>query len=127
MAKFSRYLLEAKAFEAAAPWLRESLDVKIAQLPDKWSTFDIQSMLGEAMRNQQKYVESETLLLAGHQGLLDREQEIPPHLKSRLTDSLRRLVNLYKSWHAAEADKGYDTKARGWQQKLDEQNAESQT
>ena len=40
-----------------------------------------------------------------------REETIPPEAVTRIPEALKRLVELYTDWHAAEPDKGYDAKA----------------
>jgi len=65
------------------------------------------------MMGQKKYEEAEPLLLTGYQGMKQRENTIPPHGISRITESLDRLIQLYietnkpnevKKWQA-EKDK----------------------
>ena len=36
----------------------------------------------------------------------------------RTTKTIKRIVSLYESWHAAEPGKGYDAKAAEWRAKL---------
>ena len=125
MATLGRYLLANDAFDDAASLLRKSLDVQLAQLPDKWETFDTQSMLGAALMGQKAFAEAEPLLLTAHQELLDREASIPQSRKLRLTDSYQRLVKLYQSWRAAKPDENLERKAIEWQGKLDEHLAQA--
>ena len=120
LAKFARYLMDADEFDDAVPLLNASLTVRTEQLPKNWHTFDTQSLLGEALFQQKKFAESEPKLLAGYRGMRDEKEKIPPHLKSRLTEALQRLVNLYEAWHAGEPEQGHNAKAKQWQQTLDE-------
>jgi len=69
--------------------------------------------LGAALLGQKKYSEAEPLLLAGYQGMKQREATIPPPFKLLLMEALERLVQFYE----ATADKD---KAREWQNKLAE-------
>ena len=46
---------------------------------------------------QKKYTDAEPLLLKGYAGMKQREQTIPPPSKSRLTEALERLVQLYEA------------------------------
>ena len=48
-------------------------------------------MLGGALLGQKKYAEAEPLLLAGYEGMKQREAKIPPEGKVRLTEALERL------------------------------------
>jgi eukaryotic-like serine/threonine-protein kinase len=52
-------------------------------------------MLGEALLGQKKYADAEPLLLAGYEGLKQREKTIPPPGKVRLPEALDRLIELY--------------------------------
>ena len=62
--------------------------------PDEWATFNTQSMLGGALLGQKKYAEAEPLLLAGYEGLKQREESIPPAGQIRLPEALDRLIEL---------------------------------
>ena len=77
-------------------------------------------MLGGALLGQKKYAEAEPLLLAGYEGMKQREKTIPALGNIRLPEALERLVDLYTDWQAAEPDKGYDAKATDWQKKLND-------
>ena len=68
-------------------------------------------MLGGSLLGQQKYAEAEPLLLAGYEGLQQREQTIPPRGKVRLTEAIERLVQLYEATSE-------DDKAAEWRTKL---------
>ena len=54
-------------------------------------------MLGGALLGQKKYAEAEPLLLAGYEGMKQREAKIPPLGKVRLTEALERLVQFYEA------------------------------
>ena len=54
-------------------------------------------MLGAALLGQKKYSEAEPLLLAGYQGMKEREAKIPAPYKIRLVEALERLVQLYEA------------------------------
>jgi serine/threonine protein kinase len=88
-------LLQMKAFTEAEPILREAMLVGDKAQPDHVSTYLSKSLLGGALSGQKKYVEAEPLLLAGYQGMKEREAKIPPGEKVRLTEALERLVQLY--------------------------------
>ncbi|HEV8061686.1 MAG TPA: serine/threonine-protein kinase [Gemmataceae bacterium] len=97
----------------AEPLLRECLAIREKKEPDGWRTFDTKSTLGAALLGQRKYSEAEPLLLAGYQGMKQREATIPLPSKIRLIEALERLVQLYEA--TASKDK-----AREWQKKLAE-------
>jgi hypothetical protein len=45
---------------------------------------------------QKKYDQAEPLLLAGYEGMKQREEKIPWFLKIRLTEAIDQLVQLYE-------------------------------
>lgn len=92
--------------------LRECLATRRRVQPDDWTTFDTQSMLGEALLEQKKYAEAEPLLLKGYEGLKKRDTQIPPESRPRRTKALERLVRLYEVW-------GKKDQAARWQKALE--------
>ena len=51
-------------------------------MPEEWETFHTQSLLGAALLGQEKYTDAEPLLLAGYDGLTEREAKIPALYKT---------------------------------------------
>ena len=98
LANFALSQLELKAFSQAEPLFRECLTIREGQEPDAWTTFSARSLLGAALAGLQKYADAEPLLLEGYEGMKAREEKIPREGKVRLTEALRRLVQLYESW-----------------------------
>jgi hypothetical protein len=105
-------LLEMKRFAEAEPLLRECLAIGERRQPDDWTTFQTQSLLGEALFDQQRYAEAEPLLVKGCQGLKQREKAIPPEVSTCIPEAIERLVELYtatnkpdeaKKWQAERA------------------------
>jgi hypothetical protein len=94
LALLSTTLLGAKQWTEAEPLLRESLTIREKTQPDLWSTFDTKSLLGGALLGQKKYAEAEPLLLAGYEGMKQRETKIPPGAQTRIPESLDRLTEL---------------------------------
>ena len=74
-------------------------------------TFYTKSLLGGSLLGQKKYAEAEPLLLAGYEGMKQREGKIPPIFKFRLTEAIERLVQLYEVT-------GKKDKADEWRKKL---------
>ena len=109
-------LVEQGKHADAEPLLRECLKIRTELLPeDHWSIFNAMSALGAALAGQEEFAEAEPLLIKGY------EQMKPPRASpSRKHEAIERIVTLYETWHAAEPDKGYDTKAAVWQAKLPE-------
>ena len=87
-------LHEGKFAEAEGP-AQECLTIREIQIPDDWRTFNARSMLGGSLLGQKRYVEAEPLLLAGYEGMKQRETNIPPEGKVRLNETLQRLAQLY--------------------------------
>jgi hypothetical protein len=72
------------------------------------------SALGEALAGQQKYAEAEPLLLKGYEILA--AAKLPARYRTRLTQALERLVQLYDA-------QGQQDKADQWRKKLEETKA----
>jgi len=88
------------------------LGVACFGLPDPWTTFNTQSLLGGALLGQKKYAEAEPLLLAGYEGMKQREKSIPPQGATRIPEALDQLLDLctatsrpdeVKKWQAESA------------------------
>jgi len=111
VASIGLLLLEKKTYTDAEPLLRECLTHRTKFQPDAWTTFNTRSMLGGALLGQKKYEEAEPLLLAGYQGMKQREKNIPPG-NTRLTESLDRLIQLYTETNKPD-------EAKKWQKEKD--------
>jgi serine/threonine protein kinase/tetratricopeptide (TPR) repeat protein len=107
----SNFLLQQRPADAE-PVLRECLTIGQQKLPDDWTTYNTSALLGEALLGQKKYAEAEPLLLAGYEGMKQREAKIPVTSKVRLTEALERLVQLYDA-------RGQKDKADEWRKKLE--------
>jgi serine/threonine protein kinase/lipopolysaccharide biosynthesis regulator YciM len=109
------YLAQGK-FDRAEPLLRDGLAIGAKTHPDAWTTFATQALLGASLLGQQKHADAEPLLLAGYEGLKQRETKIPAYGKVRLTEALERLVQLYDAT-------GQKDKAEEWRKKLEQAKA----
>ncbi len=105
-------LLQLKKWTEAEPFIRECLAIREKMQPDLWSTFNMKSMLGGALLGQKKYAEAEPLLVAGYEGMKQREKTIPPQGNTRIPEAVDRLIELFtamnkpddvKKWQAARA------------------------
>ena len=105
-------LLLQKRSAEAEPLLRECLAFRSLEEPDAWRTFSTRSQLGGSLLDQKKYAEAEPLLLAGYEGLKERESKIQAISKVRLTEALERLVQLYDATEQKE-------KAAEWRKKFE--------
>jgi tetratricopeptide (TPR) repeat protein len=86
--------LKQQKYAEAEVALRECLAIRDAKLPDDWSRFNAQSLLGAALLGQGKYAEAEPLLLSGYAGLKQRAATISAEFKDRVPEALERLVQL---------------------------------
>ena len=111
LASLGLNLLKQQKYAEAEPLLRECLTIREQNEPDDWTTFNTKSMLGGSLLGQKKYAEAEPLLLAGYEGMKQREEKIPPQGKVRLTEAIERLVQLYEAT-------GKTDKAAEWRKKL---------
>jgi tetratricopeptide (TPR) repeat protein len=112
LAQIGMGLLVEKKWAEAEPFLRECLAIREKTQPDVWSTFNTKSQLGGSLLGQHKYAESEPLLIAGYEGMKQREKTIQPVGRPRLPEALDRLIELYtatdrpdevKKWQAERA------------------------
>ena len=97
LATLSLSLIQQSKWTEAEPLLRECLAIRVKTQPDVWSTFNTKSLLGGVLLGQKKYAEAEPLLLAGCEGLIQREKTIPQQGKIRLPEAVERLVQLYEA------------------------------
>ena len=97
LAQVGLSLLEQKKWAEAEPHLRECLAIREQTQPDVWSTFNTKSLLGGALLGQKKFADAEPLLLAGYEGMKQRDKTIPEQGKIRLPEAVERLVQLYEA------------------------------
>jgi serine/threonine protein kinase len=95
LAALGNNLLLQKKWIDAEPVLRDCLTVREKKTPDEWTTFHAKSMLGAALLGQKKYADAEPLLLAGYEGMKQRELTSPQQSTIRLIEAARRLILLY--------------------------------
>jgi len=111
LAERTMLLLGEQKFTEAEPLARECLAIREKKSPDDWRTFNSRSMVGGSLLGQKKYAEAEPLLLSGYEGMMQREDKIPPLGRPRLKETLQRLVQLYEAT-------GRAVQATEWKQKL---------
>jgi tetratricopeptide (TPR) repeat protein len=111
MASLGLHLLKRHRYAEAEPPLRECLKFREQNEPDDWRTFNTKTLLGSGLLGERKYAEAERMLLAGYEGMRLREEKIPRIHKSRLTEAMERLVQLYD-------ERGQKDKANEWRRKL---------
>ena len=98
----------------------DCLAIRAKQQPDEWTTFNAQSMLGEALYGQKKFAEAEPLLVQGYVGMKERAPKIPNEGKHRLAEALVRLVQLYDA-----SGKPHD--ATRWRKELETAKADAKS
>jgi eukaryotic-like serine/threonine-protein kinase len=90
-------LVQQRQWPEAAAVLRPALAVRRERQPDEWTTFNTQSILGEALLGMKQFEDAEAHLLAGFEGMNRREAKIPQVGKIRLTQAIDRLIQLYEA------------------------------
>ena len=112
--QWGQTLLESSLFEQAEGKLREAQLIRERTAPNDWSTFNSQSLLGASLAGQKKFADAEPLLLSAYAGLKATEsaKKIPTPAKSRPTEALQRLIDLYTAWEKPD-------QAAEWKMKLD--------
>ena len=106
-------LLRGEKFAEAEPLARECLAIRQKTSPDDWQTSDARSKLGGSLLGQGKNAASEGLLLAGYEGLKQREDKIPASSKPRLREALQRLVQLCEATGRADQMSEWQDKLAG--------------
>ena len=99
-------MLKSEQYGAAESISRECVGILIKTQPDAWFPFYAKSLLGASLLGQKKYTDAEPLLREGYEGMKAREKTMPPNAKSRLTEAVERLVQLYEATaRKSEAEK----------------------
>jgi tetratricopeptide (TPR) repeat protein len=85
---------QTKLTEAEA-LTRECLSLCEKRLSDDWRVFDARARLGSILLAQKRYADAEPLLLAGYDGLKQRQESIPANSKRRLKETAAHLAQLF--------------------------------
>jgi tetratricopeptide (TPR) repeat protein len=112
MAQLSLMLLRQRKFAEADPVLRELLAIRSKAPAEDWNTFNVRSMLGEALSGQGKYRDAEPLLVGGYEGMKQRAQSVPPGGYWLFDQALERLIRHYKAV-------GKNEEVMKWQKELE--------
>jgi eukaryotic-like serine/threonine-protein kinase len=107
LSMYALALLARRRYVEAELVLREAIRVYEAAVPEYPLRFNAISQLGEALAGQNKDREAEPLLVAGYEGLKQREGKLNAFDRQRfLPPAIRRLVAFYgKTGRPDEADK----------------------
>ncbi len=109
LAQLGVSLLQQKKWTEAEPFLRECLTIREQKEPEDWRTFNTKSALGGALLGQKKFAEAEPLLLAGYDGMKQREKTMPPQASTRISESLDRLIDLFTATNKPDEVKKWQT------------------
>lgn len=97
--------LSLNKYDPARDFFQRCFDSRSKTMPNHWLRFHTQSQLGHTILKLGDPESAEPLLLAGYEGMLQREQTMIARAKSRLADGRARLVELYeKLGNQAKAD-----------------------
>jgi eukaryotic-like serine/threonine-protein kinase len=105
-------LLAQSKYAEAEQVLSDCLSIREEKEPDNWLTFNSMSVLGASLLGQKKYMDAEPLLLKGYEGMKQRAANIPSNGRPRLTEAIRRVVQLYEAT-------GQQEKAEKWRTELE--------
>ena len=108
--------VEGHSSKVLEPGHAHTLEVAAQRNLSHFVTGYAKSQLGEILTAQGRHADAEPLLLAGYEGLQQREAKIPAPGKARLTEALERLVQLYEAT-------GKKDQADAWRKKLEETKA----
>jgi eukaryotic-like serine/threonine-protein kinase len=89
---------------------RETLEFYRKNQPEDWERFRAESLLGDSLAGQKKYVEAEPLLLEGYQGMAARKDRMGVPNWYHLDCAREWIVQLYRAW-------GKPEKAAEWRKK----------
>jgi hypothetical protein len=109
----TQVLIDQQKFAEAVEFARESLALREKIMPDRWLIFNTKSVLGGILLELKNYGDAEPLLIAGYEGLRQREPTLPAAGKTCLRNSIDRLVKFYDATAQTE-------KAAQWKRKLAE-------
>jgi tetratricopeptide (TPR) repeat protein len=91
----TQFLIRCGKWADAEAAGRECLAVRERIRPNAWNTFYTKSLIGEARAQQKDFREAKALLLAGYQGMKDREASIPLDSARHIPETIDRLIALY--------------------------------
>jgi serine/threonine protein kinase/tetratricopeptide (TPR) repeat protein len=107
----ARLQIDEAHYAQAEVQSREAVSVFEKTAPAGWERYYAQCLLGESLAGQRKLPEAEPLLLAGYDGMKQKEASIPPANRPDLRQSGEWIVRLYERWNKQE-------KAATWRKTL---------
>jgi len=121
LAAITSNLLKEGRFVEAEQQARRCLAIREKVFPTDWRTFNSRSQLGGSLLGLQKYTEAEALLISAYEGMKKHEGMIPNAGKTRLKETIRRLVRLYEATSRNDEAARWRTVANDWYRKQVEQ------
>jgi serine/threonine protein kinase/Tfp pilus assembly protein PilF len=95
-------LCDLGEFIEAEKLARQSVTIREGNYPDDWRRFHAQAIIGMALLGQKQIATAEPELLAGYNGMKERETRIAVPDQPRRKEVLRHLVQLYEAMNRAE-------------------------
>jgi len=93
--QLGRNLLGQGKHAEAETVLRDALArIEKTPPPAAWVEYDVRSLVGASLLGQKKYAEAEPFLVAGYEGLKEREGQLPETLRERVAEAGKRLAAL---------------------------------
>jgi hypothetical protein len=103
-------LLKPARGSQAESFLHECLTIRDEATPDDWSRYDAMSLLGESRLGQGRDVESEPLIVAGHEGMKAHEARISVPGRFRLHEAAERVIRLDEEWNKPDQAAAWKSK-----------------
>lgn len=106
------YIDEGQYLQAEIP-ANEALTLYQKTNSSGWEQYYAQSLVGVSLAGVNNYDQAEPLLLAGYEGMSQKESSIPASERAYLNQGGQWIVQLYQSWKKP-------VKAAEWRQKLEQ-------
>ena len=91
-------LNRAKRFSESERYLRASFAARKKLIPDNWTTPFDQWLLGESLAGQRKFAEAEVHLVPGFEGMVQKKNAMPEHLREQLPKWRQFVGRFYEDW-----------------------------
>jgi serine/threonine protein kinase len=88
--------------------------------PEGWERYYSQTLVGASLAGKKEYSQAEPLLVAGYDGMTQRQASIPTAERVSMQKSVQRIVRLYVDWNKPQ-------EAVRWKQRLAEMDSASHT
>jgi len=112
-----RLRIRRQQYSEAEPLIREALGIYQRTDPESWDRYHCQNVLGASLVGQKRYSEAEPLLIAGYEGMFQKQDRTADE-RSAIAEAGDRIVQLYLEW-------GKPERAAQWRSKLQTARAAS--